>query len=246
MSYYNIIAVRAEPSDKSEMVTQLLFGDRYYHLNNSENGKWSKIKIDYDDYEGWIDAKLVHALDEHEWHTLGLVESEYCLQPSASLISKQGGFSPIPFGADLSCLKVDKRKRQFSNIAEVAPVDEIPFLAKSFLGTPYLWGGKTHFGVDCSGLTQQVLKVAGVKIPRDAYQQAECGELVEFKDREYGDLVFFRNEEGRIHHVGIVVEKNKIVHAHGEVRQDKIDESGIFDKEKEVYTHKFDSIRRMY
>ena len=175
-----------------------------------------------------------------------MIESEYCLEPTGSVLTKQGSFYPITFGADLSCLKVDTQNREFSNIARTAPVDEVPYIAKSFLNAPYLWGGKTHFGIDCSGLMQQVLKVAGVKIPRDAYQQIECGEQINFEDREYGDLVFFKNKEGRIHHVGIISDKNKIIHAHGIVREDKIDEKGIFNKEKNAYTHTFDSLRRMY
>lgn len=246
VSFYNIVAVKSEPSDKSELVTQLLFGEKYQVVEVSEDKKWSRIKILFDDYIGWIDTKLVQEVDEQQWHTFSLIESEYCLEPTASVLNKQGAFYPVTFGADISALKIEGKKRVFSNISRVAPVDEIPSIAKSFLNTPYLWGGKTHFGIDCSGLTQQVLKVAGVKIPRDAYQQAEVGEGVSFEDREYGDLVFFKNEEGRIHHVGMITDKNKIIHAHGVVRLDKIDEDGIFDTEREIYTHTFYSIRRMY
>ena len=111
--------------------------------------------------------------------------------------------------------------------------------AKEFLNAPYLWGGKSFFGVDCSGFTQLVYKVNNVKLPRDAYQQAEVGEALSFvEESQPGDLAFFENAEGRIIHVGIMLDDQKIIHASGKVRIDTLDSTGIFNQEMNKHTHK--------
>ncbi len=118
--------------------------------------------------------------------------------------------------------------------------------AKEFLNVPYLWGGKSFFGVDCSGFTQLVLKVHDIKYPRDAYQQGEVGEPLSFiEEAQPGDLAFFENSEGRIIHVGFMLENNQIIHAHGKVRIDTLDSSGIFNKELNKHTHKLRFIRNI-
>ena len=119
-------------------------------------------------------------------------------------------------------------------------------IAKAYLNVPYLWGGKSSFGIDCSGLTQQVYKIGGYKIPRDAYQQAEMGEVLSFvEEAEPGDLAFFDNAEGRIIHVGIMCGNGKILHAHGKVRIDPIDTNGIFNTDSQKYSHKLRCIRKI-
>jgi cell wall-associated NlpC family hydrolase len=118
--------------------------------------------------------------------------------------------------------------------------------ALQYLNTPYLWGGKTPFGIDCSGFTQQVFKICGYKLPRDAYQQALLGKIVsDIEDAAPGDLAFFTNTQGRVYHVGIILEDKQIIHASGKVKIDRIDENGIFDVENNVYTHPLSLIRRI-
>ena len=93
-------------------------------------------------------------------------------------------------------------------------------------------------GIDCSGLTQMIYRINGYQIPRDASQQAELGNTLSFIDEsEPGDLAFFDNDEGKIIHVGLLLENNYILHAHGKVRIDQLDKTGIYNTDKETYSH---------
>ena len=118
--------------------------------------------------------------------------------------------------------------------------------ALGFLNAPYLWGGRSFFGIDCSGFTQIIYKINGIKLPRDAYQQVECGEALDFvEEAKGGDLAFFENENGDIIHVGIMLDDQKIIHAHGKVRIDELDSIGVFNKEQNKHTHKLRIIKRI-
>ncbi|MFL5753049.1 MAG: C40 family peptidase, partial [Bacteroidia bacterium] len=122
---------------------------------------------------------------------------------------------------------------------------DIVGLACQFLNAPYLWGGRSIMGIDCSGFTQLVYKLNGYKLPRDAYQQAELGTPLSFvEEAEAGDLAFFDNEEGRITHVGIVLSDQRIIHASGKVRIDKFDHYGIFHSDRRKYSHLLRVIKR--
>ncbi len=122
----------------------------------------------------------------------------------------------------------------------------IPKIARQFINTPYLWGGRSSFGIDCSGFVQTVYKIAGIKLPRDAAQQAKQGIFVSSLDETLpGDVAFFENEDGNIVHTGILLSKKEIIHASGKVHIASIDEKGIFNQEKQLYTHKLAVIKRM-
>ena len=122
----------------------------------------------------------------------------------------------------------------------------IIFSALQMLNIPYLWGGRSSFGIDCSGLVQTSFKVAGIKLPRDASEQSKCGDLVySIVDSKAGDLAFFENENGKIVHTGILISQDKIIHSSGYVRTDVIDKVGIFDLTTHEYSHKLHSIKRI-
>ena len=125
------------------------------------------------------------------------------------------------------------------------PKSDLVKTAFMYLNAPYLWGGKTPFGIDCSGFTQMVYKLNGYSLLRDASQQATQGEALSFiEESEAGDLAFFDNDEGVITHVGIIMEDNYIIHSSGKVRIDRLDHLGIFNPDTQRHTHKLRVIKK--
>ncbi|AEA44410.1 NlpC/P60 family protein [Fluviicola taffensis] len=241
----SIAPVRAEASDRSELVTQLLFGELVEITEVQDN--WLKIRSFMDGYEGWMDPKQLQDLREKEFSRWldGLVveHSEFRIVegPEGKQILPKGFFRPAD--AD-ETFTIGKSTYSFLNEEEEMPTSRIDF-AQSYLNAPYLWGGKTMFGVDCSGLMQQVHRVFNYQLPRDASQQVEMGLEIDFEDREAGDLAFFISDSGTIHHVGLLVNKDEIIHAHGYVRIDDFNSRGIIRKIDEVNSHKLHSIKRL-
>lgn len=250
----SVVPCRKEASDRSEMVTQLLFGDHFQILERE--GNWLRIKMAYDDYEGWIDKKQFLPIEQHTFDILNSTESYY----SNELIQlikddKTSLFFPIVMGSTLpnydnkECVVENQSytyEGEYTRGLLPNTKSGIPETAMMYLNAPYLWGGKTPFGIDCSGFTQTVYKLNGIKLKRDACQQAEQGETLSFvEEAEAGDLAFFDNEEGRIIHVGIVMDNNKIIHASGKVRIDGFDHQGIFNNEKRDYSHRLRLLKRL-
>jgi gamma-D-glutamyl-L-lysine dipeptidyl-peptidase len=248
----SVIPVRSDPSDKAEIVTQLLFGELV--VVNESHEKWMKIRIVYDNYEGWVDPKQITVLSENEFYRLSKSTVVYSKDLVEVVQDGNQKLIPILFGSTLRNVSDGKFhihdisfsfSGQLTDPGDSFRINKIIEDALLFLNAPYLWGGKTPFGVDCSGLTQIVYKVNGIELLRDAAQQATQGETISLIDEaEPGDLVFFDNEEGKIVHVGIIIEKNKIIHASGKVRIDAIDHHGIYNLELQKYTHNLRLIKR--
>ncbi|MDP4731311.1 MAG: C40 family peptidase [Flavobacteriales bacterium] len=225
----SFIPMRAESSDRSEQVSQLIFGETYEVLE--ENEKWYFIEASFDQYRGWIDKKQfspqVFEVDTHRVFAfpsaLQAFENKYILMPL-------GAFVPEDFQNQLLTL------------------NEALALFKTYIGVPYVWGGKTNFGYDCSGFTQSFFKTLRISLKRDAYQQATEGtDVMLLSEAKTGDLAFFDNADGRITHVGIILENNgtfEILHASGELRIDILDHQGI-NKKSEGYSHNLRLIRRI-
>lgn len=245
----SLIPCREEPSDRSEMVTQLLFGDTYKVVANKK--KWVKIRIDHDGYQGWIDRKQLHLIEDAEYLRI----NEATIAYSGELIAllhhvNDNRFYPIVMGCRLPGIAGDQNEFSigedtFRYEGEVrippAKADRAQLVedALTFLNAPYLWGGKSPFGIDCSGFSQIIYRLNGIALPRDASQQARHGESLSFiEESEEGDLAFFDNEEGNIIHVGIMLSNNRIIHAAGSVRIDRIDHQGIFNNDIHDYSHK--------
>ena len=249
----SLIPLRAKPDHAAEQVSQLLFGEMY-HVNEHKD-VWLRITTTYDQYEGWIHQKQHTALNEQEYGKLQKATRSVAAELVQTLTGTDKSF-PILIGSTLydfdgMNLKIGKEKFIYSGQAvnentELLNGDHIRKFALKFLHAPYQWGGRSPFGIDCSGLTQLVFKLYGIQLPRDAFQQAEIGKTLNFiHEVREGDLAFFDNEEGKITHTGIILANDQIIHASGCVRIDTIDHYGIYNKEIKKYTHKLRILKRV-
>ncbi|WP_317897598.1 C40 family peptidase [Aurantibacillus circumpalustris] len=250
----SVVPARKEPSGKSEMVTQLLFGEHYTVLEIGED--WLHIKTAFDHYECWINSKQHTRIQENTFKQLEKQEGVYSNELIQVILNKTTETRfPISIGSSLPFYKNNESNFESLNFTfEGATcsskvkksVKDILSTAYLFLNAPYLWGGKSPFGIDCSGFTQLVYKLNGYKLPRDAYQQVELGLPLSFvEEAEAGDLAFFDNEEGSIVHVGILLNNEQIIHASGCVKIDKFDHYGIFSSETKKYSHTMRVIKRL-
>jgi len=247
-----ITPLRAEPSSKSEMVSQLLFGELFQLMEI--NGDWWFIKSWHDDYLGWVDKKQVLLISDVCFEKLSAVKPYYSNDLVQLIHNHQlNRYMPIVFGSNIPYLNdnsfyIDDVKYTYDGeviSTKDRTVKHILEAAQIYLNAPYLWGGRSPFGIDCSGFIQMVFKVNGISLRRDAQQQAQVGETVNFiSDTLPGDVVFFDNNEGVIIHTGLIIGKNKIMHASGSVRIDVIDHYGIYNYEENKYTHKLRLIKR--
>lgn len=244
-----IVPMRAEPSDRSEQVSQLLFGEVFEILEWKD--KWVQIKTTIDSYTGWIDRLQFTMLGHIAYNDLQREPAPltYRAVTQAWKIA-DNSIIYLAAGSSLAFLQGTTSyigNQKFEIIGEIGAKDHMANVARSYLNAPYLWGGRTHFGIDCSGYTQVVFRLCGLFLQRDASQQALQGELVEsLAQTKLGDLAFFNNPEGRITHVGIILNNGQIIHASGKVKIDIIDEDGIWSEELKRYTHKLHSIRRHF
>lgn len=206
-------------------MTEILYGQLFSVIEEKES--WKKIKIVADGYEGWIEFN----------HNFLSEDLELTVANFYSTINTQKGNVFIYPGAELS--KSDLQNLNYQN-----SFSDIISLAKSYLNTPYLWGGKTSRGIDCSGFIQVLYATQNISLPRDACQQADIGVTINFEDKREGDLAFFLNENGKIIHVGLVIDQNCIIHASELVRVDILTDDGIWNNELNKLTHNLFSIKR--
>jgi gamma-D-glutamyl-L-lysine dipeptidyl-peptidase len=249
----SLVPVRTNPSDKAELCTQLLFGEHYTVLETTPDAKWVKIQIEFDLYEGWIDGKQHHAISKEYFDYLGRAELKITTDLSTSIL-----YNKLPLAIlmgsviPISSAELFKMEEQFAfngeakNTGQKREFDFLRTIANRYLHAPYLWGGKSPFGIDCSGFTQMVFKICGYQLLRDAKQQATQGKAVRnLQEIKPGDLAFFKNEEETIVHVGIVYANAQIIHASGRVRVDVLNEIGIVHSETGAVTHQFSHLRRI-
>ncbi|MEO1450230.1 MAG: C40 family peptidase [Bacteroidota bacterium] len=241
-----VVPLRREASESSEMVSQLLFGETVEKIG--EKPRWWQVRCGHDGYEGWLDPKMVQAVTKEaplSWHILTrgslVLENDHIMPlPIGSRIPVSSEGMPQPFRISHSMLRPSKDLTYISH----ADRSELPTLACLFLYTPYLWGGRSGWGIDCSGFTQQVFAMLGISLPRDSSQQALTGTEVAWGDHQAGDLVFFSQQTDRVSHVGIILGPNKIIHASGRVRIDVLDPKGIIHTHHQDLTHNLLTIRR--
>jgi len=247
ISNLSIIPMRNEADDKSEMVNQIIFGEHFKILEYRKN--WSRIRLAHDNYEGWICNKQLIEITEEEYKQLDKDISTITNDILDIITKKQ--HQPIVIGSILPNYKsgyalINNEMYQFDGLTTQGFTQKNKLIENAliYLNAPYLWGGRSPLGIDCSGFTQMVYRLQGINLPRDAYQQAIVGTTLSFiEESEAGDLAFFDNKEGKIIHVGIILEENHIIHASGKVRIDRIDQQGIFNTEIGTHTHKLRLIK---
>ncbi|MDD4210538.1 MAG: NlpC/P60 family protein [Bacteroidales bacterium] len=240
-----LIPLRSRPSHRSEMISQLLFGEAYEIIKQDIN--WLYVRSLYDDYKGYLDRNQLSILRDSEIETYYTLQTPLIAQDWTLLYDKRRDFRfYVPPGAGLP-LKDDNTiylGAEWFEIETIAPQKSMHEHIRLFMNAPYLWGGRSPLGIDCSGFNQILFKMAGVKLLRDASQQAQQGNPVEsIEAAKCFDVAFFTNKENRITHTGIVYTDHSIVHASSKVRKDRLDNKGIFNIEKEEYSHSLYSIR---
>ena len=243
-----VAPLRKEATHRSEMVSQLLFGECVTILEETKD--FIQVKCLYDNYEGWCQRSQLTLVEEHFYNA----NHKYLTAEPVSIVEINGKPMMLPPGCFIGCfdngilqighytVTFTQQPFDFDDSSDEVDIYEI---LHPYLNSSYLWGGKSIFGIDCSGFTQQVFKMLDIKLPRDAYQQAEMGESIGFlQEAVCGDLAFFDNAEGKITHVGILLNAENIIHSAGKVRMDKIDNVGIINTDTGERTHQLRLIKR--
>ena len=244
-----VMPMRAEPAHRSEIISQALFGECVETEAVNAEG-WVKVRLQADGYEGWATASHLETITLEEFNA----PPTHVATAWAAELTLNGRPMHIPYGALLKLGNPQWGNWRVAPVAGITPW-EAPAspqaawsdIAHTFLNTSYLWGGKSVFGIDCSGFTQSVYKMLGIPLLRDAYQQATEGTDVGLiQEARPGDLAFFDNEAGKITHVGLLLNDHEIIHAAGKVRVDPIDHQGIVNADTGLRTHRLRMIRRMF
>lgn len=252
----SVFPIRKGTSETSEMVSQLLFGERYRVL--AEKDQWVRIVTDFDHYEGWISRNQHVEITGSEYRRISALSPFILPIPYAEAIP--AGSDDVSFmiaaGSELPDWDRENRLVRFGDRSyhisgfdgTIPPNTAVHIIrtARQFLHTPYLWGGRSFFGCDCSGFVQTVCKIHGISLPRDAREQADLGEAVpSLEESAPCDLVFFTNGGKQVRHVGLLISKQEIIHCSGSVRTDRIDHTGIYNEEMKAYSHSCYTIRRL-
>ncbi len=240
----SIVPVRAETDHTSEMLTQLLYGEHFKVLERRK--KWSKIRIAFDKKEGWAPNNQLTLITAEVYQELETNEPRFTSDIVSHICKEEHILMPVVLGSNTNVLKILDHGFEGNSSAVSKQKSGLVETAIMYLTAPYQKGGKTPFGIDCSGFVQMVYKINGFQLFRDADEQSKQGIPLSFiEESEPGDLAFFDNHEGVIDHVGIILKDNYIIHVSGSVRIDRLDHTGIFNTTEKQYSHKLRVIKKI-
>ncbi len=257
IALHSVLPVRAEAREGAEQNTQMLFGELAEVID--EQPRWKRIRLESDGQEGWVDAKMVTPMTDKEYaaHKKALKTAATVAFPMAYAMSENNGQTiPLTAGTRLTNYKDGRFEvlgvgfRIDPSMVITAPLElnqeNLLKAVRFFINVPYLWGGKNALGMDCSGFTQTVMSLFGEALLRNASEQVTQGKPIkDLSKAKAGDLVFFNHEDGKISHVGIVIDPERVIHCSGRVKVEKLDSQGIFNAETGEYSHHLVSIRRV-
>ena len=257
ISLHSVVPVRTEAREGAEQSTQMLFGELCTILEKKP--RWNRVKLDSDGQEGWVDEKMISSIGGKDYtaYKKAYASAATVVFPMAYAVSENNGQTiPLTAGTKLTNYTQGRFEvlgvgfRIDPSMVRMQPLEfnlqTLLETTRFFINVPYLWGGKNALGMDCSGFTQVVMSLFGKHLLRNASEQATQGRAVaDLKKAKAGDLVFFDHEDGKISHVGIVIDSERIIHCSGRVKVEKLDSNGIFSAEFGQYTHHLVSIRRV-
>ncbi len=257
IALHSVIPVRAEAREGAEQNTQMLFGELAEVID--EQPRWKRIRLESDGQEGWVDAKMITPMTDKEYaaYKKALKTAATVAFPMAYAMSENNGQTiPLTAGTRLTNYKDGRFEvlgvgfRIDPSMVITAPLElnqeNLLKAVRFFINVPYLWGGKNALGMDCSGFTQTVMSLFGKALLRNASEQVTQGKPIkDLSKAKAGDLVFFDHEDGKISHVGIVIDPERVIHCSGRVKVEKLDSQGIFNAETGEYSHHLVSIRRV-
>lgn len=249
-----VVPVYDGHQDAVRQITQLLFGDHYEVLSVSSDKRWVQLRIYADHSEGWIDVKQHHAISAEYFQQINQTDYKITTEVASTVLYKKSPLT-IVMGSivPISNSELFKIEEQFAfngeskGLGQKRDVDFLKGIARKYLSSPCQAGGKSPFGIDDSGFVQMVYKIAGYALQRDVRQQSVHGKrIMTFDEAKPGDLLFFSEKGAAVSHVGILLDDDKVIHAFGQVRVDRVTEEGIVNPDTKIYTHLLQSIRRVF